>query len=437
MTMLTHPVPDTQQNKRPIVQQLMLWGLFLCVEATFLELLPTIVIGPLLAVLLLCTYFVLGKTVLATVFIVVANDALGTILGGSLSFHYLLLVFIFFEVFTRQKVSVRSMAFTVLASLLCGQLFVFGDISWRQASFAVVFVVALMVQYSKYRDRQAEFFDELCTSLAVIVALISVHALITGGVEYYEQDNYSEEFLRLGILGAGNGDSNFSGLSLCTGIVGVLNSTSLRRIQKIVLFILILAAMSITLSITTILMLLAVLLLHFTSGKKLPKALVIVLCILVAIVLLYNIYVALPANLRHEAVDAYIDRVSDKAEELLNADLDVATSGRTSILRRYGRYIFGEQPPLKMLFGGNSIMITGGVPHNTYIDWILQGGVVGCLLLLVLIGKRFANTYQLLPDVPHKRLLMTMKVLYIAFALTLSIYDGAAFSLFFFFVFFL
>ena len=90
MTMLTHPVPDNQQNKRPIVQQLMLWGLFLCVEATFLELLPTIVIGPLLAVLLLCTYFVLGKTVLATVFIVVANDALGTILGGSLSFHYLL-----------------------------------------------------------------------------------------------------------------------------------------------------------------------------------------------------------------------------------------------------------------------------------------------------------------------------------------------------------
>ncbi len=435
---LAKPAMEPQAKKSFFtLNNLLLLCLFAAIEMVFVNPGFSTFLGPIIAVLLLYTYFVMHETVLTTVIIVLANDGLGTIFLGQLSFQYLLLIFIFFGVFTHKKIKVRSLVLTLVATVLCGQLVLVGDIAFRQAFYALLYVGILFVQFSKYKDDQSAFFEKLCNALAISVSLIALHAVITGGVEYYELNQYSEEFLRKGILGVGNGDSNFSSLCLCTGIVGALNSKNFPRLVRVGLVVLMVCALAVTVSITGLLALLAVLLFHFAANKKAYKAIGIILLIAVLLVVLYNVYVSLPSSARIDTVDAYIDRITDVLDELESGDLIEATSSRSGIAKKYIRYIFTEQSPIKMMFGGNGVMAAGGVPHNTYLDWTLQFGLVGALALIAYAVYRLVLLCKSTVPADTKKMLIMLKSLYLLFAFSLSIYDGAMFGTMFFFLFFL
>ncbi len=428
---------NTKQSRQTdLTGRFFLFLLFAAIETVFLFPQFSTFVGPVIALLFLYTYFVMRETVLVTAIIVMANDALGTILLGKVSFHYLLIFFVAVELFRFRGISLRTLGLVLLASLLCGQLVFVGNISFRQAAWAVLFFVAFVVQYAKYQNDHERFFDELCFGFAIILALISIHALLTGGVEFYEQSAFSQHYLRKGILGAGIGDSNFSCILLNTGIIGALNCSFFGRNTKIILIALMVATVSITLSVTGLVSLIAIFIYYFSAKKKGVQSLLVILLVIAIMVLMFSVYTHLPGEYHVEAVDEYIERITEKLDLFAENDVDTATSSRSRIARKYLNYIVNEQSLWKSLFGGNGIMLTGGVPHNTYIDWILQLGWLGFAVMIFVVIRRLRRVWHLPPTVSQKRILIMMKCLLLFFAFSLSIYDGASFGLLFFFLFF-
>lgn len=430
---------NTMKQSRPLtlIDRILLLVMFAAIEVAFVNPGLSTVVGPVIALLLVYTYFIMRETVLVTTIIVMANDALGTMFFDKISFQYLLIFFVVIELFSFKKITIRTLCMVCLAVFLCSQLVFFGNIDFRQAAWAILYTVAFIVQYAKYQSDREGFFDKLCFSFAVILSLISIHVLITGGVEYYELDNNSQEFIRRGVLGAGNGDSNFSSLYLCTGIIGALNCTQLGRNIKIVMVSLMMAAMSVTLSVTGLVSLIGIFIYHFATKKKGIKSLLIIILVIAIMVALFSAYTHLPDNYHVEAVDEYISRITEKLDLFSESDVDTATSGRSRILRRYLNYIVYEQPLWNGLFGGNGIMLTGGVPHNTFVDWLLQVGWIGFAVMLCIIVRRFWLSGHLPPNIGYKKMLIMMKCLLLIFCFSLSIYDGASYGVLFFFLFFL
>ena len=72
------------------VNDFLLALLCLAVFAVFMNPSLQIITGPIIAVLLTYLYF-MGNPEIVTAVVLVANDALGTVIFGSLSFQYLLL----------------------------------------------------------------------------------------------------------------------------------------------------------------------------------------------------------------------------------------------------------------------------------------------------------------------------------------------------------
>ena len=73
--------------------------------------------GPLIAALL-CVLFFRGHEEFVTAVIIVANDALGTIVLGSLSFHYLLLALLACRLLNTKTINVRTGLFVALGAYL-------------------------------------------------------------------------------------------------------------------------------------------------------------------------------------------------------------------------------------------------------------------------------------------------------------------------------
>lgn len=410
--------------------------LFLTTEIVFLNKSLQIICGPILAILFIYLYFVKKDTLLVTFFIVIANDALGTIFIGSMSFQYLLMAFVVFEIVQNQKIQLRLFSIMVLAVAMCLQPYLTQVMALRNVFFTVFYLLAIVYQYQKY-DREI-FMEKMATTVAIIVCLIALHTLITGGVVYKEvEDNiYSQQHQRRGVLGVGVGDPNFSCLLLCTGIACAFNNASFRWYVKLIIVAVTIAAMFVTLSTSGLLSLILVCILSMTVNRKITRGVrrVIIVCLLA--IATFQIYLALPEVYHNADVDAYITRMEFKYNALLNNDLYAATTERSGIADRYMNYINNDQSILKQLFGGNSVIELGQAAHNTYISFIMQYGYLGTVGLIAYIVNRLLKTY-FAPKDADRKLGFVLKALYIFFIVSLTIYHGSTFAMMFFVLFIL
>lgn len=408
--------------------------LFILIESVFLNSSFQIVTGPILTVIFLYLYFCKKKSVLVTTFIIVANDALGTIFFGKISFQYLLLLFLAFELVTKSKIRVRYFILAIIAVIMAVQPYFTSVTAFKSVIYSVVYIWTLITQYQKYE--KDEFIENLMFAGSIIVGLIALHAIISGGVVYIEAQHteYYQEYQRRGILGAGIGDPNFSSLLLCTGIVCTVNNHCMRWYEKSAIYAITTVAMSVTLSASGILAFVLVNLLSVVVNRKLSKGLRRLVLLLLIGVGIFQIYLSLPEACHIADIDAYIEKMEIKYNAFVNGDFYSATTGRLDLADKYLHYINQEQTLGRQLFGGNSVVELGIATHNTYLSWILQFGYLGFIMLLLYACKRLLKIY-LSEKNDIRRFSLIIKALYLFFIATLSVFDGSTFALMFFFLF--
>ena len=405
--------------------------LSVAILAVFIDNKLCVIFGPIIA-LLLCYLFFFGYSETVIAIVLVANDALGTIAFGKISFPYLLLVLVAIKFVMGKSYSVVEYAFIVVSALLACQLFFLESISLKQVLYSVAFIVALVL-IGKSKEGRERFFQ----GVALTVVLISLHTCITGGVEFYSQNQFSEEYLRKGILGVGIGDSNYSCFLLNVGLICLWYDDKTHWGIKTIATLPILYAMTVTLSTSGILSLIIILALGILLGKNKPKATVLLLIVVLVIVMVFSLYIGLPSEMHLESVDAYILRMTEKLNALVEGNLDEATTNRSGLLVSHLQY-YVNQPLIKMLFGGNGVIaVDNTAPHNTYIGYLLQIGLVGTFFFFGYAAVRFIKCCNKKTDFNNWRRSILLKVLCLFVATNLSLCEGSLWSMWMYFLFIL
>lgn len=374
--------------------------------------------GPLMALIFIYLYFS-ECSEFVTAVIVVANDALGTMVLGKISFAYLLLVLALIKILQKKKHNVLMFVFILLSTVLLLELYAVEFLDMRSVIYSLCFIVALAAM-EKHEEKQNMFFF----GVAFTVVLIAIHTCITGGVEFIDVESYG--VVRKGIIGVGVGDSNYSCFLLNIGIICLWSTKKIPMLIKGLLTLPILYAMTVTLSTSGLLALLIILILGIMSQKGKIKALGVLLIVVLVIVIIFNFYTQLPAEQRIVQVDAYIERMSDKLDAFGVGDMDEVTTGRTNLAGEFWSYIW-SQPVLSLFFGGNSLILYNGgaVPHNTYIGFILQTGLIGAVLFFGFVILRCVKQTLALKQNPILKTPILLKVIALFFALNLSFCQGS------------
>lgn len=383
-------------------------------------------LAPILALLLCFFYFVDKKRELVAIILIFGNDALGTLVMGSISTVYLVFLFLFWEVINIKKISMRSLVLCCIGAIMALIPSFFGVISAKMAILTIAYIVWLIILH--YVDtEQAGFLEKLKFALSCIIFLQSLHLLITGGIVV------SETADRAGLIGVGIGDANYSALIICIGVASALTYKKFKWHIKMVCVGVMIAAMVATLSISGLIALIIVIVLSFSIDTKLYKVISRTIIILLIFVLLYQVYISLPDNFHFSGIDDYIARVQEKLDFAAAGDYDSATTDR-SYLANYKMNLFVYELPLhRQLFGFNSLMIGNNfISHNTYVDFFLQFGVVGTLISFAyIIWRLISSIGRLKKGEKTSNYVLTLKLLFLFFALTISIYQGPTLAMFF------
>lgn len=386
-----------------------------------------VITGPVLAACFIYLYFK-GYQSFVTSVIIVANDSLGCIFMGHISFPYLLLGLVLLS-FAKGKFRIRIRSSQLIGGLIMIltliQLFSFHIISAKGVLYTVTFIIASGYNLKKSEENVELFFK----GVAITVCLISLHTCITGGVEFYELNEYSTEFLRKGILGVGIGDSNYSTLLLNIGIACTLFDRNFKWYMKVGITLLNLFAMTVTLSTSGIIgFLLTLMGFVIVRRSSIPSKVWKSILLLLGMVLLFDLYINLPSTMQNETINAYIDRMQDKLFLVQSGDISSFTTNRSSIADQKLDYFINGQGVIKQLFGFNSLFADGSnaVSHNTYIDLLLQIGLVGMILTL---GHIVISGIRAWKDKSRNRRDLLLKLLILYYFFNLSLYQGSLFSL--------
>ena len=407
----------------------MIWlALTFLMLTVFIDPKYSVVCGPILAVIF--TYlFLTGYDEFVTAVIIVANDALGTIFFGSISFQYLLLLLVFCKLPT-VSMSRRRVIFFIIGMIFIAQLYFVGFTSLKMFVVGAIYMLSLsIINFHKSAESAKEFFR----GVAFTVVVLAVHAMITGGVEFYENLPGDDEIVRKGILGCGVGDANYSSLLLNIGFICVWCFTEMKSMYKMLSTIPILYALVLTRSMTGFLSLVLILVALILLQNNKVKALLVLILSFLALSIVYTMYMNAPANWHFEELDLFIKRISEKIFQFETGDYSDATTYRSELATDYMRYIFTGQSAWKMLFGGNSLVIESVAiydyaPHNTYIGTLLQFGLVGGAIFF---GVIIRNSYKTIKNSPSAlaKTYLVLKLLAIFVAFTLSLYDGGGWAL--------
>ena len=381
------------------------------------------ILSMIVAILLFYFYVVKEEKVFVTVILLFANDALGSMLGF-VAVKYLSLLFIVIELITgNTRIIRKALPIGVFMIYMIAQPFITGlDDTNALLSTLLPFLILIMLYGNDDKDNFLQKFAEGST---IIISLLALHAILTGGYAMYE-DSMITGYIRKGILGVG--DANFSCLILCTGIVCAINCVFYTKIIKISTVLVMIGAVSTTLSVagflSTCMVFLMSLLLYNNLNKKLRNALLGIF----AMIVIVFIITLLPKTGYLSNVSLYMDRLMEKYNAFLSGNIAELTTGRSSISENYISFI-GEQDLGKLLIGGNNLLQFQNVPHNTYIDFIIQFGLIGLFIVIgVSIRKLIMVSYSC-KILENAKICVSLKVLFLFFIASISVYHGTAFVL--------
>ena len=388
---------------------------------------------PIISVCLVYLYIVQGEKLLALCFTTFANDALGTVFN-LVSVKYISILFLIYELFIVKQIRIKTkyLPVGIFGLYVILQPFISGLDDLNAVINVLLPLILILVVYQRYAAKEV-FLEEFAYGTSVIVSLLALNACITGG---YAVNDYSEVtgYVRKGILGVGIGDPNFSCLILCTGITCIINCKSFSKLIKLVLSLIIIGAIAITLSTTGFVCLCIIFLLSLLLNNTLDKRIRNIVLILLAVLLISNLYLLLPSFLHVPTIDSYISRLSGKYLAYKIGDVGDFTTGRSDLSDMYWSFI-NNQTLLRKLIGGNYLLQYSYFPHNTYIDFIIQFGYIGTLFIVIGMLLSLKNKFSYQSHNEYRKCTITLKILYAIFISTISVYHGTTFAVMIFILF--
>lgn len=356
--------------------------------------------------------------------------------GGLVVFRiYSILFLLKVLMFENIRIEKRFIVPFLVITLYCITVVVFFNPRMSMSIILDMLFVVLFICYCLgRRTRLIEFFKfysvaaissiiygflGLGSQMETVVLVDGAFVHVTRFLATYEDPNYIGFFFNIAI---------FSIVS-----TEIFNSKRIRWCILLILYISLLA----TLSITAILCNILGLLIYMVLKKdRYLKHMILIICIFLFMISIYHL-----GNTK----DVYIltdvsYRIQSKISELSDNNLSEFTSNRTNLWTSHAN-IFWNQRVGKMLFGGNYITsygfdksIFGGLSHQEFIDMSLNFGILGTLILMLFYIFSFAKSLRMyIIDKSEEYLLIAMiKYVWFFYAFGLSMFPSWRFYLFFF-----
>ncbi len=393
--------------------------------------------GPVIATLMLFLSFTDYYYVIVAA-LIMGNSSLKNIFMGNIQFHYFVAVLIVMRIILNNTYIIRKKILTyaiVVVLIFSHYLIIEGISTFRPVLLTVLMFICVLYVLNDFGDNTEKLYSFLL-HIGLVAFTSALSSVIFGGIKYHS----TEYGIRYGVAGAGVGDPNFSGIYLVAGLTIILQTKFLKWYVKLPMLIIFFLAISKTMSMTAFLLLILILVAYLIIDKPPEKAFLIsIICILIVGTFLF-IYEVIP-GFEISAVEAYKERLTDKFTELESGSITSFTTGRSYLLSEYWQD-FKQQYPMKILFGGNKILLDGVVysgdelvSHNTFIDLLRRYGLIVTTIMIVIIIVNFLKSLKIYYDTKDDKKLCLLKILYIAAAFTVTIHRSDSYILWFTFLF--
>lgn len=388
----------------------------------------SIVIGTIILTLMVVIW-INGYTLYMVPLVIIGNDALGTVLFGRLSFDVVLVVLIVIGYLAKINIlkNVDKRILWVIGFYLFYFLYmsISDFIPWDQLFTTFLNFVLIVYTYSETKD-DSEKLSQFLALLGITVFLTALSMVVVGGhqtLEVVHDGNIRIETFREGLLGAGAGDPNFSALRLLLGFICILTSRRIKALFKVPMLLVIGFAMIKTISMTLIVVAILTLFLTILTSKSLKK--IIRNLLVVAAIAFGGLFFVqkIPDYLLPSQVDFLKFRIIEKYLSLVNGDLNNVTSNR--LIGSVNGLNHFSQGSLFQVFCGFNPYLT----HNTYVDLLNFFGIVGTVILIVGALRKFIIHIKYNRENENYLTISSLKILYLLYCYTLSIYTGVEYCL--------
>lgn len=298
------------------------------------------------------------------------------------------------------------------------------------ALFDVIIIFLLVTKELSDEEKSKTFF-----SIFVFTAMAS---FITGHIM---GNSMSEQTFLDGVLvdlvrnNSTFEDPNYMGYFFTAAIFSVVAFKPFAKFVNVILiislYLMLFTSLSITAIIINVLMWCFYLFLERKVFNYLPIIVIAALCMI-------GIYQYALTNIGSDNSFGQLAlRTQEKTMSLSTGDTEGFTTNRTMLTKEHLR-LFAEQPPLRQLIGMNSVCplyrdrnVFGSLAHNEYVDWLLNIGIIGALLMLFFVGKRFwtAISNYREDESEHNLNIVLQKAIWILYAFTLTIFMDFRFML--------
>ena len=315
---------------------------------------------------------------LAYPFMLFYNELYGLFLGVSLYriFTFIFLVSILIKFDVKKKVSFSKFLPIVVYLLFC--IAVLSEIGIQSAVFAFVDVicVALFTSVLLDKEKAKKFF--------VVYTLVCFIAFLTGVALGISMD-YSTTDIEMYRFMATFEDPNYMGMFYTIAVFAIVSLKLFLPKIRVIIVILLYAMILSSLSVTAIIVNIALWLVYLLITEKLRLRTAFIVCG-VAVILVGLYYYGLE-NPDTPVLGGLSYRLEEKLIMAETGDIGGVTTGRTDLTEEHLEY-FNNLPFLKKLLGGTSantkfvIPELGKAAHNEYVDMLLNVGIIGTVILL-------------------------------------------------------
>lgn len=401
------------------------------------------IIGPLLAASMMLTVFT-EYYYAAPLLCLLGNNSLETILLGRIQVLYLAFPLILLRalVLKKRTLKVSFTCFVCYLSVLAmmGHLYIFDEHEpTRTIIYTVLWMSAMVYIFNDfYMNKKSINPIIFHMGLAIFVSAFQF-TLVTlmggkGGVLYHA--NVEGGLARYGVFGAGAGDPNCSGMYLLIGFFILLfYCKQLKWGLKIPMLACFALPIFYTSSATTFMFLILICLFYVIFVPFASTKIKIITCILLSVLLLFVIVYFFNIDyMRFLQIDE-VARFLEKLQQVQEGEFSNATTGRTSLWRKYIEYYI-SQPAIRILFGGNSVRVEGIrygidelVSHNTYIDFFIRFGLFAGLFLTAYVIYNIGHAFYVYIKTKKDTELCFLRLLVAGFSFTVSYFVGPLYVL--------
>lgn len=308
-----------------------------------------------------------------------------------------------------------------------------------RAIFDSFCIIILITHYLQERTNLKKFFK--------VFALIALVAFFTGMQVQTSFDSgiiVDGEFVELVRNCATFEDPNYMGFFYTVAIFSVVTLKLFNPKFRVILVIALYAMLLSTLSITAILVNAIMWFLYLVITKKLNLKVLLLVILILAILIGFYFYGS--ANPDAPIFGMLATRISARFDDVEYVDSDNSdnigdlTSGRTKLAEIHLDY-FMNLPIWRMFVGMNpaSTLRTDldgfrMAAHNEYIDWLLNVGIIGASIMLYYLLKRLFTAFKEYRETESSESLCILfsKLIWIAYAFTLTVYGDFRFLSIFF-----